>query len=126
MKFLHPDAAAAIEALRPLACTSGLILPWPHHIDHLANRHARLQRLAGLFSQTNTVSPQAWRRTHGVEMARVGARRGIRVAQAALDHEDERTTRASYVDIEPELILTLPRLAVSPPPAASGDLLDWF
>jgi hypothetical protein len=45
-----------------------------------------------------------------MEMGRVGAKRGIQIAQQALDHADERTTRESYVELEPELIKLLPRI----------------
>ncbi len=107
-KYLHDDAFAAIEQLRTEASR---VLLWPHCRRYLSTIHDDLQALAGI-PDADRLSPQAWRRTHGTEMARVGAKFGIRIAQAALDHEDERTTRASYVDIEPELIRQLPALVV--------------
>jgi len=106
-KFFHPAAHAAIERLRGNCQPGDLIIPWPHWRRHINDRHEYLQRLAGLDEST-WLSPQAWRRSHGKEMARVGAKRGIEIAQHALDHADERTTRESYVHIEPELILQLP------------------
>lgn len=107
-KYLHHEAFVAISAIRSDA---SLVLSWPHCRRYLATIHENLQSLAGV-PDADQLSPQAWRRTHGTEMARVGAKVGIRIAQAALDHEDERTTRASYVDIEPELIRQLPPLVV--------------
>ena len=57
----------------------------------------RKQRRAGL-SGAEIQSLHAWRRTHGNQMAFLGADDGLKIAQAALDHADERTTRKSYVN----------------------------
>lgn len=105
-KPLHADCVAALAEIRG---PRDLVLPWPHHRRHLQTMHAKLQTLAGLPGE-RIQSPHAWRRTHGVEMARVGALAAIATAQRSLDHADSRTTSQSYVNLEAELIAKLPRL----------------
>lgn len=113
-KFLHPEALAAIQLMRGIAKPGAkLIFAWPHWKRHLNNRHDYLQRLARIAKE-DRLSPHAWRRTHGTEMGRLGAKRGLKVAQQALDHADDRTTSSFYVELEPELIAMLPTLG--PPP----------
>lgn len=115
-KFLTAEAFVALAALR--TDQEKLMLPWPHCRRYLSTMHEDVLQgtLCGI-AECDRLSFQAWRRMHGVEMARVGARLGIKIAAAALDHEDERTTRASYVDLEPELIRQLPPLIVPGEPS---------
>ncbi len=101
-KFLHPVAERAIAALGH----GDLIFAWPYSPRYLLRQHDRLQKLAG-FTCEQWLSPHAWRRTHGTEMAKLGAMYGRKIAQRTLDHEDEATTSTFYVDIEAELIAQL-------------------
>jgi integrase len=105
-KFLHPTAAKAIDQLG----AGELIFPWRYWKRHLNNRHELLQRIAGI---SHKLSLHAWRRTHGTEMAKIGAAYGRRIAQQTLDHEDEETTSEFYVNIEAELIAKLPDIDCS-------------
>lgn len=105
-KFLHPQA---VEALQRIKGTSELLLPCPYCYDYLAVLHKRLQHQAGIPA-SKVQSPHAWRRTHGTQMCRVGMRRGIKIAQSALDHADDDTTRQFYVRQEPMVIRRLPLL----------------
>lgn len=107
-KFLHPVAAKVIHSLGH----GEQIFPWKYWRRHLANRHKRLQQLAG-FPRERMLSPHAWRRTHATEMAKLGAMYGRKIAQHTLDHEDEETTSTFYVDIEAELIAQLPDIDCS-------------
>lgn len=106
VKFLHPQAVEAVQAIHG---DRELVFPWPHWQRHIADRHELLQREAG-FPEDRWLSPHAWRRTHGTQMGRLGARYGLKIAQFSLDHGDERTTSEFYVNLEAELILQLPLL----------------
>lgn len=108
-KFVH---RALLRDLQRARCGSRLI-PWPYSYTHLDDQHDRLQELAGV-PEPLRLSPQAWRRTHGTEMAKVGAEAAMKVAQHALDHGDEATTRQFYVSIEPTFIKKLPPLCDEP------------
>jgi len=114
-KYLHPLAWQAIQRL----ATPDRIFPWPHCRRHLIDRHEHLQRLAGIAAD-KLLSPQAWRRTHSTEMAKLGADYGRRIAQQTLDHADQRTTSQFYVDIEAHVIARLPPLVDEPPPRHHG------
>lgn len=74
-----------------------LILPAVCSYSHLLDLHAQLQRRAGLAA-ADIQSLHAWRRTHGNQMAILGADRGLEIARASLDHADGATTRSSYVN----------------------------
>lgn len=89
------------------------VFVWPHCLRHLATCHDRLQQLAGL-ARAARHSPQAWRRLHGQQLALLGAEEGQRVAQAALDHADGKTTSRHYVDLKNLLIRRLPPLSSGP------------
>lgn len=104
-KFLHPLALKALNRLE----TAGLLLPWPWGYEVLARHNNNLQAQAGIPT-ARRLSPHAWRRTHGSEMARAGSMLGIHTAQASLDHADAKTTSSFYVDLEPEMIGRLPAI----------------
>lgn len=53
-KFLHPAALAAIQAIRT---SEPRILAWPHHECYLANRHDKLQLLAGIRADRTRNDP---------------------------------------------------------------------
>jgi integrase len=109
LRAVHAVAAAAIEAL-PSRGDGGLLLPTPHTYDHVAQAlHDRLQAAAGVPVERR-MSPQAWRRTHSVELARSGFRAAQRLAQWSLDHDDSSTTAEHYCDLRNEFILRMPRL----------------
>jgi len=110
-KPLHADCIAAMNRIRT---KNELLFPWKHSLTYIRRKHERLQALAGLPAE-RIQSPHAWRRTHGVEMARVGAHFAMETARRALDHSDVMTTSGSYVDLEAEFIAKLPRLVEGPP-----------
>lgn len=102
---LHPAALAAVERART---ASPRMLPWPYSRDYIAHVQKRLCRDAAL-PPDKQLSPHAWRRTFGCQMALAGAKLGVEVAQRALCHADPATTLASYVGLD-DLILSLPPL----------------
>lgn len=104
---VHDQLASHLALLRGLGGGVGRIFSWPHHYTHLCNVHSRLQLAAGV---PTVLSPQAWRRTHGTEMARLGAAHAIEIARQSLDHGDAKTTTGFYVDVLGELIRKLPEL----------------
>lgn len=94
---VHPQLAKILREVTRDRDPHELILPPTCSYSHLLDLHESLQRLAGL-EKSQVQSIHAWRRTHGNQMAMLGADDGIKIAQAALDHADERTTRKSYVN----------------------------
>jgi integrase len=118
-KFLHPTAHAAIEALaRPARKGIFLVkrtageLALPHCRRYLIDRHEELQRLAGV-PPAKILDFQGWRRTHGTELAKLGAQYARDVAQRTLDHHSARTTSTFYLDtdaVEAQLIARLPAI----------------
>lgn len=97
---VHPQLATILREVTRGRDPEALILPGPEETccySHLLDLHAKLQQAAGLTAD-QIQSLHAWRRTHGNQMALLGADDGIKIAQAALDHADERTTRRSYVN----------------------------
>lgn len=119
---LHDLVVQSLEAIRG---HSELLVPWPHCYEHLRRVHESLQAAAGIPS-SEWLSPHAWRRTHGQEMARLGSRFGLQLAQFSLDHADPRTTSDFYVDIASDLMRRLPPLwddvaVVSAPPLRACD-----
>jgi len=108
-KFLHAEALAAICRLHGVSPAkhpaSGPLLRCPWTYGTLAKLHKRLQRRAGLAGE---LSLQAWRRTHGTELARLGLGRALELARGSLDHADVATTSGYYVDLEAEAIKRLP------------------
>lgn len=105
-KFLHADALFALERIKT---GSALLLPSPYCYDYLAKLHKKVQAEAGV-PEGKIQSPHAWRRTHATQMCRIGMDRGIKIAQKALDHADDKTTREFYVHQEPMLVRRLPIL----------------
>jgi integrase len=94
---VHPQLATILREATRGRDPEQLILPETCSYSHLLDLHGKLQAAAGL-TPTQIQSLHAWRRTHGNQMALLGADDGIKIAQAALDHADERTTRRSYVN----------------------------
>jgi integrase len=103
-KPLHHLAWQAVSAIRS---DDPHLVPWPHCYEHFSRLHEAIQRAAGANS---TLSPQAWRRTHAAELARLGARFGLQLAQRSLDHASEKTTSGFYVDVDAHLLRKLPPL----------------
>jgi integrase len=85
------------------------IFAFPYSVDHLNDLHYELQTLAGV-PEAEQLPIQGWRRTHANAMGEAGLHLAERLAQAALDHADSRTTRASYADFENRVRLRLPPL----------------
>lgn len=102
-----PLSGHAMQALEPLRGHGDLLVPWPHCYEHLRRVHESLQTAAGV---SPILSVQAWRRTHGNELARLGANYGSQLAQQSLDHSDSRTTENFYVDVRSQLLRKLPSL----------------
>jgi hypothetical protein len=91
--------------------TDKLIIEWPHDYRHLIRQHARLQEIAGF---QKTLSPQVWRRTHGEEMAELGYRDAVQLAQESLDHSSASTTLNHYTDVKNKFVHRLPNLWEGP------------
>jgi integrase len=94
---VHPQLAKILRQTTRGRDPDETILPEVCSYSHLLDLHGKLQRVAGLTAD-QVQSFHAWRRTHGNQMAMLGADDAMKVAQAALDHGDERTTRGSYVN----------------------------
>jgi len=110
LKYLHPIALAAIDRLHAaLPEPSEFAYPWNYGYEHFSDKHEELQQLAGIAID-DMLSPQAWRRTHGTQMAKVGAKRSLEVAKRALDHSDGETTKRYYVNVDGYLIRRLPKI----------------
>lgn len=108
-KFLHPHAVETIGALGLPSGPADPIVPYYQSASHFDDQHRRLQCLAGLPAE-RWLSPQAWRRTHARQMGLVGLSRAMSLAQWSADHADQKTTREHYADLEPDVMLRLPRL----------------
>ncbi len=114
-KYIHPAALAALERLRLLmGGVSPKLLPYAHCTRWLVEQHERLQRLAGV-PEAEVLSPHAWRRTHATEMGLLGIDSAYKVAQHALDHASDRTTREWYAKLEPHFIRQLPAIEPDAP-----------
>jgi integrase len=94
---VHPQLVTLLRDVTRNRDPEDPVLPEACSYSHLLDLHEELQRAAGLTKE-QIQSLHAWRRTHGNQMALLGADEGIKIAQAALDHADERTTRKSYVN----------------------------
>lgn len=121
-RYLHPAAYRAIDAIR----TPGrdLIFESAEHVRTFHDRHKRLQQALGT-PEEKCLSLQAWRRTHGTWLTRLGAKQAKQIAQRALDHASARTTSQFYVsedEVEAEFIAQLPDLT----PAAVDRQLELF
>lgn len=122
-KFLHPEAVAAIEAIRT---SDPQIFPCPYGKKWHDKRHLELQRLAGI-AEEDRLSPHAWRRTHAHVVEHVGRRKlGEKLAQLALDHADAKTTRESYLRNEHKILRRLPRLIPKRKPGGGDRQLPLF
>jgi integrase len=100
-----------VQIFAALPRTSDLLLPEACNYRHFLTLHEQLQALAGL-PPAERKSPHAWRRTHAVEMERLGTTDGREASRLALDHSHGRTTGMSYVGqaIVNELRMRLPPL----------------
>lgn len=113
-QFLRAEALAACALIRE----GEFLLPrWPYSGSHHYEEHRRLQQAAGL-AEHELLDRHAWRRTYGVEMAKVGAPQALEAARQALDHADTATTRGHYVDVTRLYIPRLPLLDDGPPATA--------
>lgn len=92
---VHP---AWLKAILGIRTSDPKVYPRPFCYEHFSVLHDRAQTLAGIPADKQ-LSPQAWRRTHGQEMLKLGARFGIKAAQLALDHADSSTTLGNYVTL---------------------------
>lgn len=106
---LHPEAVELIEQLPGPRVPTERILPLACCYRYFIGLHEQAQQRAGLPAE-QWQSPHVWRRTHGQQMADLGAERAIEVARIALDHSDGRTTEAHYVSVVNQLRVRLPRL----------------
>ncbi|MCI0357916.1 MAG: site-specific integrase [Planctomycetaceae bacterium] len=110
---LHAQLAELLVRVKSAlgARSPGLILEPCCGYRQFLDWHSDLQTRAGLPPERQQ-SPHAWRRTHSVQMALLGARRGLTIASEALDHDDERTTAESYLHsaLVDQLRLQLPPL----------------
>lgn len=93
--------------------------PWS--LSHWDDCHVELQLAAGI---ERPLSFQAWRRTLAEEMYRLGNSFLRRVAQAALDHRDARTTDEFYADSANIFRRNYPPLFYVPPEDGQRRLFD--
>ena len=113
--FIFPWVAAKPRGKRKTSDTTDR--------KHLWATYQKLCTAAGIDGKRCEL--QVWRRTHGTMMARLGLRDAMATARKALDHADERTTAGFYVDIEAELMRSLPDLWSEPalePPAHGSEV----
>lgn len=110
--YCHPDLHALLLAVRRANTNpqDQRLFPFQGCYKALVTRHRVLQQQAGIPAERRQ-SPQAWRRTHATELAKVGAQSGYEAARRALDHSSESVTKDFYVNIQPELVGRLPLLA---------------
>jgi integrase len=106
---LHPQAVELIEQLPTPRPPDERIVPLACCYRYFLTLHEQAQQRAGLPAE-QWHSPHVWRRTHGQQMADLGAERAIEVARIALDHSDGRTTEAHYVSVVNQLRVRLPPL----------------
>lgn len=103
---VHPEL---LTAILPIRTKSEFVCPRPFCYEHFCTLHDQAQALAGI-APGKRLSPQAWRRTHGQEMVKLGAKFGVRAAQLSLDHADAKTTLGHYVTLA-DIMRQLPWLA---------------
>lgn len=113
---LHPQLVDLLDRVRSLTIhhspltADQLILPAGCGYRHFLTLHSELQGLAGL-AEAQRQSPHAWRRTHLVELDRLGAADGKQAAQAAGNHASVATSIRSYVG---HIVANLLRLELPP------------
>jgi len=110
---LHHDAVTAISRIQS---QRKRIIPFPHCKTAFDDWHTELQELAGIPA-AEQMSVQAWRRTHGCELAELGLKKAEELARSSLNHANVKTTRRSYVNVEAKFIRQLPSIL----PAAGDD-----
>ena len=103
---VHP---LLLQAIMPMRTADPKVFPRPFCTEHFRTLHFKAQEMAGI-AKAKQLSPQAWRRTHGQEMVKIGAKSGVQAAQLSLDHADAKTTVGHYVTLA-DLMRKLPWLA---------------
>lgn len=103
---LHHDAVAAITRIRS---ERRRIVPFTNCKTAFDDWHTELQERAGI-PPAEQMSVQAWRRTHGCELAELGLKKAEELARSSLNHSSVKTTKRSYVNIEAKFIRQLPSI----------------
>lgn len=122
---VHGLLLEALLAIRGDRSDDDLIFPLPVCRRYLRELHIRIQQLAKIPA-AKMLSIHAWRRTHLVELARLGYNHAQSVAQAAADHSDAATTKNHYCDIANEVRIKLPALWVNKPKGEDPTQLHLF
>jgi integrase len=110
LKALHVCLAEALEGIGPRQPHEP-ILPWFRDYRQLVLMHEKLQVMAGIPPE-QILSPHAWRRTFGTQIALTGLRQAQEAAQQGLAHSSVETTKGHYLQaiVEGTAIRMLPRL----------------
>jgi integrase len=104
---VHPALLSRILKLRGLDPVR--MFPWPVRYSAIVDAHTRLQTIAELPPQLR-FSPQAWRRLHSKEIARVGYSLASSLASGSLGHSSASITEAHYTSARDAAVLMLPDL----------------
>jgi integrase len=90
MYKLNPDTVQVLDQIRSIS-TSKVILPWPYCYHYFWRKYSDVLKEAGLPTGRRC-GPHRLRRTHASAVHAAGGN-----AQEAMDHADQRTTKA-YLD----------------------------
>jgi integrase len=107
--IVHPLLFLAMQDCRRSSVTSEPISFQPHGDRWIQSLHDGLQKRAGI-PEAKWLSPHAWRRMHGDQLAKLGMASIEELCRSALDHSDARTTTGHYVDVLNQFRLRLPAL----------------
>lgn len=107
--IVHPLLYGHLFACRRTSSPAEPLSPQPHCDRWIQSLHDRLQNLAGV-PEAKWLSPHAWRRMHGDQLAQIGLRDVQELCRSALDHADVSTTTSHYVDVLNKFRLKLPPL----------------
>lgn len=104
---VHPQLLQRFESLRPLS--TEYIIPWPCTYSAVVAAHADWQTVAGIETK-NRLSPQAWRRLHSEEIAKLGFALARNLAAGSLGHSSASITESHYTSARDAAVLMLPNL----------------
>ena len=104
---VHPQLLQRLEPLRSLS--TEYIIPWPCTYSAVVAAHADWQSVAGIETK-NRLSPQAWRRLHSEEIAKLGFALARNLAAGALGHSSAAITESHYTSARDAAVLMLPNL----------------